>query len=426
MQYSVALLGALAVLPAVNCVAFGGPAPTVFSPNRVLEVWSPKPTKGPSIAELRRRQSNLFPETCGWQSGDLSSAVTCKYGNTCMMYTASSSGMIGCCDGPDLQSCGWVNSCVDYEAIISGSCTGDCKTNSFALKCSASSAPYCISWTYPSNNIKDYGCGTDPLSTYETVFQEASEFLDSTSTSISLPTVSGNAVTGWGSTDGAAGATATETDSYLSDPTELPSGGGTKKTKKTKTKVNLGVIIGIAAGAFLLFIIVAGIIIICCVKQKKKRQALANQQAIAAAQASRPQSQFNPQMPQQQMQQVPPPMPQTPTQGMEGYFKPAIDPQSPYIQQAEPQKFNPQTQVHEYPVQSPISNPPTPAPAYSQPYHAPNNGQFVPPIPTQSPAPYQMRGPTPGAHEVDAISVPQAPQGQQGQREPVYEMGNGR
>jgi hypothetical protein len=68
------LLGALALLPAVNCVAFGGPAPTETAPIRVQEGWTPRPTKGPSIAELKKRQTNLYPETCGWIDGDY-----CRY-----------------------------------------------------------------------------------------------------------------------------------------------------------------------------------------------------------------------------------------------------------------------------------------------------------------------------------------------------------
>lgn len=68
MKYLTAL-GLVAALPAVNAVAFGGPAPTGTSPKYVLGGMTPKPTNGPSVFELRKRQS-LSPQLCGWIDGD--------------------------------------------------------------------------------------------------------------------------------------------------------------------------------------------------------------------------------------------------------------------------------------------------------------------------------------------------------------------
>jgi hypothetical protein len=61
------LVGAV-LLPVVKGVAFGGPAPT--EDTRALDGITPKPTLGPSINELSKRQTNLNPETCGWVDGD--------------------------------------------------------------------------------------------------------------------------------------------------------------------------------------------------------------------------------------------------------------------------------------------------------------------------------------------------------------------
>lgn len=66
-----ALLSTVAVLPLAHAVAFGGPAPTGVEPDRAVNGFSPKTTQGPSVAELRKRAYNLYPETCGWVSGDL-------------------------------------------------------------------------------------------------------------------------------------------------------------------------------------------------------------------------------------------------------------------------------------------------------------------------------------------------------------------
>jgi hypothetical protein len=70
MKYSI-ILSLVAALPSAYAVAFGGPVPTDTSPNRVLEGMAPEPTNGPSINELRKRQSSASPEICGWVDGIL-------------------------------------------------------------------------------------------------------------------------------------------------------------------------------------------------------------------------------------------------------------------------------------------------------------------------------------------------------------------
>jgi hypothetical protein len=70
MKYSI-ILSLVAALPSAYAVAFGGPVPTDTSPNRVLEGMAPEPTNGPSINELRKRQSSVSPEICGWVDGIL-------------------------------------------------------------------------------------------------------------------------------------------------------------------------------------------------------------------------------------------------------------------------------------------------------------------------------------------------------------------
>lgn len=62
------LLEAAALVPIAHCVAFAGPKPTAPTPYRALDGRSPKPTQGPRIDELRRRQFDSS-ETCGWVDG---------------------------------------------------------------------------------------------------------------------------------------------------------------------------------------------------------------------------------------------------------------------------------------------------------------------------------------------------------------------
>jgi hypothetical protein len=71
MKYSATLLGLVATFPAARGIAFGGVAATATSPGRV-DGTTPKPTNGPSVAELRRRQTSSDQEICGWVDGDYS------------------------------------------------------------------------------------------------------------------------------------------------------------------------------------------------------------------------------------------------------------------------------------------------------------------------------------------------------------------
>ena len=321
-----------------------------------------------------------------------------------MIYTSSNVGMVGCCDPLlDKQNCGWVTSCVDYSEYQSD-CGSNCMVNSFIRKCSNALSPYCVSWTYPGAGAKDYGCASTSDSFFQTVLQSATDTFFSSESSISLTTLSGSAVTGWDEEDGGGGST------Y---PTSNPSNGSSSRKKKKGVKLGLGAIIGIVVvGLFILFVIVAGIIF-CMMKKKKARQLAANQQIMETQQQTRPQSQyaFAPPNPQLQQQVPPPPMPTVPPTPQPGlandYFGKGGAGSPQVVQVADPHKV-PMTPAQEY-MQSPISNPPTPAPAYVAPYYA--NAAQLPPMPSQSP------GPMNGAVELQTYA---------GRREDVHEIGSGR
>lgn len=399
------LLEAAALVPIAHCVAFAGPKPTAPIPYRALDGWSPKPTQGPRIDELRRRQFDSS-ETCGWVDGDYSSEIGCDIGSTCMLYTAGTVGMAGCCTAFDFQDCNWVNTCMDYSTLMSGGCDSACMRNTFIRKCTNTLSPYCVSWTYPSDNVQDYGCGTEPVSTFETVQKDITDAYDLITTSLSLPYVADSLVTGWEST------TATgksRTTSTLSDSSSAPSATAAS-SKPSGFHVTVGLIAGIAAAAFVIILAIAGLIIFCCMRSRQKKQQAVNTTALAAAAASRPQSQYYGNQPMQQ-QPIAPPQIQTQQLQQQGYE---------YFNQPNETKINPQ--VYPYAVSSPISSPPTPAPAYQTPFPMPNAAH--PPLPTASPAPeHGMRPPTAGAVEVSAVSVPHMPGGGQG---PFYELGSGK
>lgn len=324
-----------------------------------------------------------------------------------MLYKSAAFGMAGCCDGRDTQNCGWASSCIDKKSVDAGNCGTNCQLNTFIRKCTDATAPYCVTWTYPSNNIADYGCESTSSKTVFTVRQTATDDVGDT-TSTSLPTVAAAGIT-------------------------FPTGSSNNSTSyRTVKKLAIGTIIGIVIAVLaLIFFAIVGVCVILK-KRKKSKQLAQNAQIVASAQANRPQSQFNPAPPpppqqQMQVQQPPPPMPsQSPQPTINGYFSPPGQ---------QDQKYG-HTSVTEY-AMTPISNPSTPAPAYAQPYVYQN--QTTPPIPQQQSGQYQppangaheVASPVqqqntftnanmnPQAHEVDATSVPHAP----GNGKPVYEMG---
>lgn len=332
-----------------------------------------------------------------------------------MLYTAGTVGMAGCCTAFDFQDCYWANTCMDYNTLMSGGCGSACMMNTFIRKCSNTLSPYCVSWTYPSDNVQDYGCGTDPVSTFETVLKDITDSYDSFTTSLFLPYVADSLVTGWEST-AAASTTAigkSRTIATVSDSSSTPSATAAS-SGSSGFHVTIGLIVGIAAAVLIIIVVIAGLVIFCCMRRRQKKQQVANAAALAVAAASRPQSQHYSNQPMQQQPMAPPPMPaQQPQQ-------PQQQPGYEYFNQPDETKIN--SQIHAYAIPSPISNPPTPAPAYQTPFPVPN-AAYVP-SPTASLAPdHGIRPPTAGAVEVAAISVPHTPGGGQG---PVFEMGPGK
>lgn len=310
-----------------------------------------------------------------------------------MLYT-SGAGMAGCCDGTNTLECGWATSCVDSAAYRSSSCGSSCLLNSLIRKCTQATAAHCITFSYPSDGILYYGCDADSDSIISPVLQHATDDVGAT-TSMILPTVAANpAITN-----------------------SNPSGATYEKTQK----IAIGLIVGIVVVAlFVLFCIGIGILLFLK-KKKKQRQIAASAQVMAAVQATRPQSQYPP--PQQTYQystlQQQPPAQTQPYQP--SLFRPSIDPPPTvpsYFVQGTHEEKSGTTTVHAYamtpvspPISPPISSPSTPAPVYSQPHGVP------PPMPVVSQ--YQANA---QAHEVDAISVPHAPN----QTRPVHEIGSGK
>ncbi|KAL1595305.1 hypothetical protein SLS60_009995 [Paraconiothyrium brasiliense] len=249
-------------------------------------------------------------------------------------------------------------------------------------------------YTKGSYQVADYGCATSPLGVL-TVEQFASD-TESVYT-ITLPTLFGTDVTGWDSQTSSvdsgtmtAFSTTDPSDPEATDPASGSNGsnGNTTKPKpKTKKKSTpVGAIAGGVVGGLVVLFLIGAAIIFFCVKKRKAKQLANNQNIIAAQQAQSHQSELKP-----PVQSPPMPMQSPPPQGA-GYFTP----------QDHKTNYQPQGQGHEQGPQSPVlSNPPTPAPPYIQPYYAAPN---APPLPAEGAAQYPARE---GTYEVDAITSSQ-------------------
>lgn len=239
----------------------------------------------------------------------------------------------------------------------------------------------------------------------------------------------------------------------LDSATSSGTSNGSSTSSYVKKGLSIGAIVGIVIAVLAILFFVAIGAFMLFKKKKKQKQLAENAQLVAANQANRPQSQFFPPPHPQNMEQSQPFLPQNMNQQpMPGNYGPPqpMPGQAPYAQplpgqyyapQGNEQKPDPHASVTEY-AMSPISNPPTPAPMFNnqQPYPGPNTQPM--PYQQQSQQPlsppqqgqqaaspvqqYQVpnRVPVAGAHEVDATSVPHAPNQPAGQ--PVYEIGQGR
>lgn len=372
-----------------------------------------------------------------------------------MLYTSGLTGMAGCCSGSDTEDCGWYSRCVASSAYAAGVCGPECQANDYVRKCTAASAPFCVTSTYPGNQVADYGCDASSTNTVYTVLQRATDSAGR-STSISLPTVSGSAITGIRTASRTGVVSASRTSRYAATGGSSfgegsDSSGARRKAVRT---VAVGLIVGVVAAALTVVFFIVICICMCVKKKKKQRKLAADAQSVAAMQANRPQSMYPGPPSQQQyqpLQQGPPPMlqgvymapvaPQSPPPPASGYFAPPGQ---------DDQKYNPHHSVHEYAV-SAISNPASPAPGTVQPgsiqgvpspmlsqtsmhaqYPSPVNGAHEadstgigrPPAPLQPEVPHgrQDANAGVGAHEVDAGSVPPVP----ANGKPVYEMGEGK
>ncbi|KAJ5730414.1 uncharacterized protein N7483_004922 [Penicillium malachiteum] len=138
-------LNSLFILPLLkltNAIAF--PTPTATAISNEVESTIPEPTPGidiNTITALQRRDEIVCPE---------SSSCVCHNSNT------NFPGMAGCCSGSDCQ---FETTCVNYSQITA-SPDAFSEYKALTMYCDDPSSPACVTWTFPTIDVTDFGCDT--------------------------------------------------------------------------------------------------------------------------------------------------------------------------------------------------------------------------------------------------------------------------
>ncbi|KAF2965929.1 hypothetical protein GQX73_g7620 [Xylaria multiplex] len=345
------LLATATLATAVRALAFDGKparATNAVVPDATFNLA--EITEAPKIRELMRRaegeQTILFgpDNTCGYVSGRAGAPITCNTAYTCAFIYDDSYGRGGCYSDNDY---GIRDTCLDYQQVYSTSlCDNGCLQDTFTLKCTETTAPYCGTLTWFSG-IVDYLCADRPVSTPQQLLTtyigesdgRSFQTLTYTSTesgsdgssifntvtgddSFTIPSSSSRAASSTGFSGGNGGNSGSSGSNGGSDNSNS-NGGDEPVTKSSSTPIG-PIVGGVVGGVGGLALIGLGIFFIIRHNNKKKK------------------NNNGPLNPGQPMQQTPVPGGMGPPPGAPGY-PPQAYAQQPYQQQpVSPQGFYPQ------------------------------------------------------------------------------------
>ncbi|KAI1655770.1 hypothetical protein F4813DRAFT_153413 [Daldinia decipiens] len=301
------LLSIAALVTAVQALALdkNHPEPTQASkPNPTF--LFPKITLPPSIQELAKRQNGqgqtvlIGPDnTCGYFDGRPGAVYSCNGPDvTCALVTTSTYGAVACCDG---DGCGLRVACIDYmDFVYSSACVGGCIQDTYTVKCTRSTAPYCGTVTF-SSGIVDYYCDAQSDSTPQQLYTTWHGETDGRTFTPVVITLDDSAATSpfpsetqTGSGDdndndsrsssaGSAGATS---------PVDSEDGGSSNSNSNassSKSSTNVGAIAGgVVGGVAALALIGLGIFFLIRHNNKKKRNITAQPPAAQMQQGAGP------------------------------------------------------------------------------------------------------------------------------------------
>ncbi|OTB05437.1 hypothetical protein M426DRAFT_140061 [Hypoxylon sp. CI-4A] len=305
-------LSAAVLITAVQGLALGGnlARPTGgLIPNPTFQ--APKVTIPPSLRDLAKRQDEQTilwapDNTCGYLDGRPGAAYSCVGSSyTCALLSVSATGAVACCD---TDVCGIALDCVDYESYYySSACDIGCAQDTFTVKCTRSSAPYCGTVTV-FDGIVDYYCdsldystpqqlyttydGEDDGRTFSTFVASGDEDL---STSFVGTHQTASPTSASDDDDDSSSTSAAGAGSTSSSDDDSDSGSSVDPPEPKKSSTNIGAIVGgVVGGVAGLALIGLGIFFLVRHNQKKKQAAAAAAAGGAPGQPPAPQMQQGP------------------------------------------------------------------------------------------------------------------------------------
>ncbi|KAI9889787.1 MAG: hypothetical protein M1814_004989 [Vezdaea aestivalis] len=252
-----------------NAIAFPGPKPTEAAILK-LGLASPNPqvTSAPEVSKALLRPRAAGDNTCGFESGLPDGEYTCNnVARTCYFFTTAGVGARGCCSGDDLVNCGWLVDCIGLYDTASPRAT-----DSFTLQCTNSNRPYCQSFTFPGNGVKDYGCGSVLDSTYRTILTTSIGQVKSAS-SVAIVTSKNVIKSKTIAIADPVSESGSSSSSSSSTSTSGPGPTSTLSSSEEKSKAPVGAIVGGVVGGLAFLGFLAAIVIFLLMRQKKKRAA---------------------------------------------------------------------------------------------------------------------------------------------------------
>ncbi|KAL5352802.1 hypothetical protein ACLOAV_002750 [Pseudogymnoascus australis] len=325
--------------------------------------------------------------TCGYFDARPGAPLYCGTADTCFMFTsAGGNGYIGCCpiDGP-FEQCGFRTNCIDAADIKNGTlCDSGCLHDTYTLKCTASTAPYCAVGTWPMNGVADYFCDNDQVLTTQTLY---TTYRGQTSHDWFTTTVSDSSLTSSRTSfSDDSGSNAPQPTDLDANPTsgsdngndgdsnsDTGSGTSTDHSTSKKKKTPIGPIVGGVIGGVAVLL---GLGILIFFLLRRKRAAAASAAAAAPTAAAAPQQ--GPQGPQS---------PHGPPAYIPDANKPPLDPNTnSYYGPPAPQNggfgagggyAGPEMQQQQQYAQQPQQGG----------YYDPNTGTYYAPVPQQQGSP---------------------------------------
>ncbi|QPC69480.1 hypothetical protein HYE68_000232 [Fusarium pseudograminearum] len=214
------------------------------------------PPETTDILDLRRRETSqtatsylltIAPHnTCGYLSGQPGIDITCESQLTCMWVTSRA---IICGEEGDANNWKRYNRCHDSSYALDPSrCANTCVKNKFNLLCTNATAPYCVTYAFPSG-VSYFECSESSTELLTASFTFSGQINARLKTSTIYIGPSDSQDTASTETP-----TVSSTAPYSSSPTSTSS---SSSPPSSSNQINLGAIIGGAVGGFVAISLVA-------------------------------------------------------------------------------------------------------------------------------------------------------------------------